>query len=145
MKPYSAIISILAAATSAQFLEQNALCGDNKDCENSCVEGRYHIATDGTDSMHFGCSLQNPMKYSNPDCSFGLKDGAEETASSRLTCDTVGGTLCRKTYGDGETVNYCVMLDKDVAAFKDNCKAASGSARDGNKGATYETLTRDCR
>jgi hypothetical protein len=37
------------------------------------------------------------------------------------------------------------MLDKDVAAFKDNCKAASGSARDGNKGATYETLTRDCR
>ena len=59
MKPYSAIISILAAAISAQFLEQNALCGDNKDCENFCVEGRYHIVTDGTDSMHFGCSLQN--------------------------------------------------------------------------------------
>jgi hypothetical protein len=37
------------------------------------------------------------------------------------------------------------MLDKDVAAFKDNCKAASGSARDGNKGARYGILTRNCQ
>lgn len=140
-----AIISTMLAAVSADYLEQNTLCGDNKDCENNCLQGRYHIVTDDANSMHFGCSMKLPLKYSNPDCSFGLGDGPEETEKSRATCDTVGGTLCRSTYfSEPRFVNNCVILDKDAAAFKENCKAASGTVRENNRGLSYGVLASDC-
>lgn len=138
---------MLLAAASADYLEQNALCGDSKECTDNCRAGRYHIVTDDANSIHFGCSVKanNPIKYSNPDCSFGLKDGTEEAANSRAACDTVGGKMCPFHFDNGETVNYCVMLSKDVADFKDNCKAAGGAVKEHNKDLTYDVLTDDCK
>jgi hypothetical protein len=149
MKLTIALMSTLAALASAEYLEQNTLCGDNKDCEKNCQDGRYHIVTDDTTSIHFGCSFApnpKPVTYANPDCAFGLGDGPEETANSRATCDTVGGTLCRMTFVMEPTfVNYCVMLNKDVAAFKESCKAASGTVTENNQDITsYENLVDRC-
>jgi hypothetical protein len=150
MKLTIAFISTLAAFASADYLEQNTLCGDNKACEGNCQDGRYHIVSDDTNSIHFGCSFApnpKPVTYANPDCSFGLGDGPEETANARATCDTVGGTLCRGEYKlEPKFVNKCVMLNKDAAAFKENCEAAGGTARDNNSDfGSYEILVDNCK
>ena len=148
MKFSLALIStLLASAATADYLEQNTLCGDSKECTNNCRDGRYHIVTDSSGSVHFGCSVKanNPLKYSNPDCSFGLSDKTEELASSRAACDTVGGTMCPVTFDNGKTVNYCVVLSSDVEAFKENCKAAGGAVKDHNKDLSYGTLASDCK
>jgi hypothetical protein len=146
MKLTIAFISTLAALASADYLEQNTLCGDNKEFASNCRDGRYHIVSNDAGSIHFGCSVKanNPLKYSNPDCSFGLNDGTEEAASSRATCNTVGGTVCPTHFLNGETVNYCVILSKDVAAFKENCKAAGGAASDHNVDLSYGILVDGC-
>jgi hypothetical protein len=149
MKLTIAFISTLVALASADYLEQNTLCGDNKACEGNCQDGRYHIVTDDANSIHFGCSLTpnpKPVTYANPDCSFGLGDGPDETAKAHATCDTVAGTLCRNTYvQEPKFVNNCVMLNTDVAAFNENCKAANGTVREHNKDfGSYEILISDC-
>lgn len=95
MKLTIALTSALAAFASADFLEQDKACGDNKACERNCRGGRYDILTDLLHGIHFAYVLEanNPIKYSNPDCSFGLADGEEETAKALATCDSVGGKL----------------------------------------------------
>lgn len=147
--PIFIIPTLLAAASSAEYLEQNTLCGDNLDCQNNCQDGRYHIVTDNSNSIHFGCSLTPaavPVTYANPDCSFGLEDGEEETANARATCDTVGGTLCRRTFHNlGRTfINYCVMLGKDVGAYEGSCEAAGGKITGHNTDMSYEILADKC-
>jgi hypothetical protein len=148
MKLTIALISTLAAFASADYLAQNTLCGDNRDCEKNCQGGRYHIVSDDANSIHFGCSLapSKPVTYANPDCSFGLADGPDETSKAHDTCDSVGGTLCRSTSEtEPKFVNSCIMLSEYVAAFKDNCKAASGTVTENNKEfKSYETLARQC-
>jgi hypothetical protein len=149
MKLSLALASTLLAATASAYLEQNTLCGDNKACEGNCQDGRYHIVTDDANSIHFGCSLKPnvpPPTYANPDCHFGLGDGPEETSKSQATCDTVGGTLCRSTFKlEPKFVNYCVMLNKDVAAFKENCETAEGAVKEHNNDfGSYEILVDDC-
>jgi hypothetical protein len=149
MKFSLALIStLLASAASADYLEQNTLCGDSKECTNNCRDGRYHIVTDSSGSVHFGCSVKanNPLKYANPDCSFSLGDGPEETSKSQATCDTVSGTLCRSTFKlEPKFVNYCVMLDKDFAAYTENCAAAKGVVRENHRDfGSYEILVDSC-
>jgi hypothetical protein len=146
MKLTIAFISTLAVLISADYLEQDALCGDNKECESKCKRGRYHLVMDDAKSIHFGCSLKPDVKYANPDCSFGLGDGPDETAKAHATCDTVGGKLCRNTYVlEPKFVNKCVMLNSDVAAFNKNCKAANGTARENNKNIiNYGVLVSNC-
>jgi hypothetical protein len=148
MKLTIALISTLAAIASADYLEQNTLCGDNKACEGNCQDGRYHIVTDDASSIHFGCSLapRKVVTYANPDCAFGLGDGADETAKAHATCDSVSGTLCRSTFRtEPKFVNYCVMLTEDAAAFKENCEAASGTVTENHKNfKSYKILVSNC-
>lgn len=150
MKFNIASISALAALTSANFLEQNEVCGDNKDCERDSQDGRYHIVADVFHLVNFGCSLApspGPVTYANPDCHFGLGDGAEETAKAHAACDSVDGTFCRNTFVlEPMFVNYCVMLNKDVAAFKESCNATGGAVKEHNKDfGSYEILVNNCK
>ena len=152
MKLPLALASTLLATAASAYLEQNTLCGDNKACEGNCQDGRYHIVTDDADSIHFGCSLKPnvpPPTYANPECSFGLGDGAgspEEIAQARATCDTVAGTFCSRVFDKGETVNKCVMLNDNVAAFKETCEDAEGVIKEHSKDFKYyEILVRNCQ
>jgi hypothetical protein len=52
--------------------------------------------------------------------------------------------MCPTHFLNGEIVNYCVILSKDVAAFKDNCKAAGGAASDHNVDPSYGILVDGC-
>lgn len=142
-------LAVIAAALSASpfaaglYLDQNAVCGDSIECSKNCLGGGYHVASDRLGNVHFGCSTT--VKYSNPDCSFGL-EGPDETQNARAVCDTVGGTLCRHTYLTGRRlINKCVMADEDVAAFSSNCKAANGTFHTASfTGKGYALLTGSC-
>ena len=38
----ASIPALLAALTTANYLDQNAVCGDNKECSRDCQDGAYH-------------------------------------------------------------------------------------------------------
>lgn len=150
MKFTIAIISALAASTSADLLGQNEVCGNNREYERDCQDGLYHVVVDIFRLVNFGCSLKPVVKhvtYSNPDCSFGQGDGRpSETAKARSTCDGVAGTLCQRkfTQGDRDIINYCIMLDDNVETFESNCNAIGGTVTDHANGVSYKDIMSVC-
>ena len=145
----ASIPALLAALTTANYLDQNAVCGDNKECTRDCQDGAYHIVADIFHLVNFGCSRPpspGPVTYASPDCAFGLGDVPDETAKSRATCETVGGTLCRHTYRlEPKFVNNCIVSTADVGTFQTGCEAAGGTFREGNRGLSFGILTNDCK
>ena len=99
--------------------------------------------------VNFGCSRPpspGPVTYASPDCTFGLGDVPDETAKSRATCETVGGTLCRHTYRfEPKFVNNCIVSTADVGAFQTGCEAVGGTFREGNRGLSFAILTNNCK
>ncbi|KAJ3497204.1 hypothetical protein NLG97_g2080 [Lecanicillium saksenae] len=101
MKFTAVIVALLvvspAAAQTTNFLEQNILCGDSKECKSRCRDGRYHIMTEGR-SSYFRCAQKadntRNQGYDNPDCRFGTGDGKGEAEQARATCSAAGGKSC---------------------------------------------------
>jgi hypothetical protein len=150
MKLTIALISMLAALASADILEKDAPCGDNKDCEEKCVDGRYRIVADNANanSVRFGCLLQPPPTYSNPDCSFGSVDGPDQTYKAKLTCDTVKGKLCHKALPlnllGRKFINYCIILSDNSLDFLTNCSKNLGTITYHKDDVLLESVESDC-
>lgn len=136
-----------AASQTTNFLEQNVLCGDNKECESRCRDGRYHIVTERGSSF-FGCTqeadnLRN-QGYDNPDCRFGTGDGKGEAEQARAACSAAGGKSCQMTFLDGNTFNYCIVIHSDAPKFEAACKAANGVVGKNNEDISLEILADGC-
>lgn len=152
MKFTTAIVALFvaspAAAQTTNFLEQNVLCGDSKECESRCRDGRYHIVTEGG-SSYFGCAqkadnLRN-QGYDNPDCRFGTGDGKGEAEPARAVCSGAGGKSCQMTFLDGNTFNYCIIIHSDAPKFAEACQAANGTVGKNNEDTPFDILAEDCK
>lgn len=143
------LIASANAATRTNYLEQDAICGDTKDCEAACRDGRYYVVKDNNNGFNFGCSQKANNEffqgYDNPDCRFGTGDGKGELDQSRTVCDAVGGKLCPFLFGNGETVNYCVFVHEDAAKFKESCEANKGTVRVQNEDLPADIAFEDCK
>lgn len=64
------------------YLEQDVICGDIKDCEVVCCDGWYYVVKDNNNGFNFGCfqKVNNEFfqGYDNLDCWFGIGDGKGE-------------------------------------------------------------------
>jgi hypothetical protein len=147
MKLTIALISMLAASTSADVLGRDFFCGDNKNCEQNCVDGRYHIVDKDKTSVYFGCSLGKPTLYANPDCSFGIVEKLE-TQKARRACDIVRGRLCARTYPlnafGPKFINYCIIPSSDLGSFRTQCESARGTVTEHRNDLTYAESIGEC-
>ncbi|KAI9716972.1 MAG: hypothetical protein M1828_007486 [Chrysothrix sp. TS-e1954] len=116
--------TIFAIAASARELAQNALCGDNVACQNTCRNSRYHIVSDyENNSTYFGCAEEGKANYVVYICRAANND-RNNTATSQ-GCDASGGRACTATYTNGPSSVQCVVLNDRVADFKKVCTASA--------------------
>ncbi|KAJ2968791.1 hypothetical protein NQ176_g9008 [Zarea fungicola] len=152
MKFTAAIVAFFVASPGAaqttNYLEQNVLCGDSKDCETRCRDGRYHIVK-SSEGPYFGCAQKadntRNQGYDNPDCRFGTGDGKSEAAQAQAVCSAAGGKSCQMTFLDGNTFNYCIIIHSEAPKFTEACKAAKGIVGKNNEDTPFKILEDGCK
>ncbi|KAL4951215.1 hypothetical protein BDW69DRAFT_42134 [Aspergillus filifer] len=120
MNPKLASVLLAMASDSMALLPFNHLCGDSKNCEANCQQGRYHVLT--TDSAsYFGCSLATGasdyrlVRCNSPSSYDDL--GGEDSSEIIAVCSAAAGAPCA---GD------CIIVKGHEETFRDACLAKDG-------------------
>lgn len=109
---------------SRAFLRANQLCGTNKQCSSTCLDGQFHPAFDGR-SVYFACSFSNEVSYHALIC--------ERTLQPDKVCEAAARKYCSST-------KRCVVVDDDQKKYFEECEAQYGIPDGSDKESSYEEV-----
>lgn len=132
--------AILAAVTGTTALQANELCGDNKNCQSACEDGRYHIVSNNGTAF-FGCVLTTKTnEYKEMWClesDAPSVDSAYNVDAYSSVCEAAAGT-------SANCHRICIIPKSEEDAYKKSCSESKGKAHVlVDKTFTYNEATED--
>ncbi|KAL4963329.1 uncharacterized protein BDV14DRAFT_91311 [Aspergillus stella-maris] len=116
-----ASVFLAMASGSMALLPFNHLCGDSKDCDANCQQGRNHVLSPTNSASYFGCSLATEasdyrlVKCNPPDYYDGGR--GDDSPGIIAACSAASGAPCSAD---------CIILKEHEETFREACLAKDG-------------------